>query len=64
MPTSRLNQFLKELVAAHPHPLRGGKQPKILFGTQAAGALFMIVYRALEAHRLDRARRAEPPPAA
>ena len=25
-----------ELVAAHPHPLRGGKQPRILFGTQAA----------------------------
>ena len=36
VPTSRLNQFLKELVAAHPHPLRGGKQPRILFGTQAA----------------------------
>ena len=34
--TGRLNQFLKELVAAHPHPLRGGKQPRILFGTQAA----------------------------
>jgi GTP-binding protein len=31
-----LNQFLKELVAAHPHPLRGGKQPRILFGTQAS----------------------------
>jgi len=34
--TGRLNQFLKDLVAAHPHPLRGGKQPKILFGTQAS----------------------------
>jgi GTP-binding protein len=34
--TGRLNQFLKELVAAHPHPLRGGKQPRILFGTQAS----------------------------
>jgi GTP-binding protein len=34
--TGRLNKFLKELVAAHPHPLRGGKQPKILFGTQAS----------------------------
>jgi len=33
--TGRLNAFLKELVAAHPHPVRGGKQPKILFGTQA-----------------------------
>jgi GTPase len=36
VPTGRLNQFLKELVAAHPHPLRGGKQPRILFGTQAS----------------------------
>lgn len=36
VPTGRLNQFLAELVAAHPHPLRGGKQPRILFGTQAA----------------------------
>lgn len=35
IPTGRLNQFLGELVAAHPHPLRGGKQPRILFGTQA-----------------------------
>jgi GTP-binding protein len=34
--TGRLNQFLKELVSAHPHPLRGGKQPRILFGTQAS----------------------------
>jgi GTP-binding protein len=30
-----LNQFLGELVASHPHPVRGGKQPRILFGTQA-----------------------------
>ena len=36
IPTSRLNAFLAELVAAHPHPVRGGKQPRILFGTQAA----------------------------
>lgn len=35
IPTGRFNQFLGELVAAHPHPLRGGKQPRILFGTQA-----------------------------
>ncbi|MGW7441927.1 ribosome biogenesis GTPase Der [Kitasatospora sp. NPDC054795] len=33
--TARLNAFLGELVAAHPHPIRGGKQPRILFGTQA-----------------------------
>jgi GTPase len=36
IPTGRLNAFLGELVAAHPHPLRGGKQPRILFGTQAS----------------------------
>jgi GTP-binding protein len=35
VPTGRLNTFLGELVAAHPHPVRGGKQPRILFGTQA-----------------------------
>ena len=35
VPTGRLNSFLGELVAAHPHPIRGGKQPRILFATQA-----------------------------
>ncbi|MGW8380341.1 ribosome biogenesis GTPase Der [Streptomyces sp. ODS28] len=35
VPTGRLNSFLGELVASHPHPVRGGKQPRILFGTQA-----------------------------
>ncbi|MEX0169396.1 ribosome biogenesis GTPase Der [Streptomyces sp. LMG1-1-1.1] len=35
VPTGRLNSFLGEIVAAHPHPVRGGKQPRILFGTQA-----------------------------
>ncbi|MFE5595204.1 ribosome biogenesis GTPase Der [Streptomyces sp. NPDC056549] len=35
VPTGRLNAFLGEIVAAHPHPIRGGKQPRILFGTQA-----------------------------
>ena len=34
VPTGRLNSFLGELVAAHPHPVRSGKQPRILFGTQ------------------------------
>lgn len=34
--TGKFNAFLAELVAAHPHPLRGGKQPRILFGTQVA----------------------------
>ncbi|MCS4484337.1 bifunctional cytidylate kinase/GTPase Der [Gleimia sp. 6138-11-ORH1] len=34
--TGRLNSFLGELVAAKPHPVRGGKQPRILFATQAS----------------------------
>ena len=32
--TGRLNKFFGDLTAAHPHPVRGGKQPRILFGTQ------------------------------
>jgi GTP-binding protein len=36
VPTAKLNALLAEIVAAHPHPLRGGKQPRILFGTQAS----------------------------
>jgi GTP-binding protein len=32
--TGRLNAFIKELTDAHPHPLRGGRQPRILFGAQ------------------------------
>ncbi len=36
IPTGRLNALLGEIVAAHPHPVRGGKQPRILFATQAA----------------------------
>lgn len=36
IPTGKFNAFLSELVAEHPHPLRGGKQPRILFGTQAS----------------------------
>lgn len=34
--TGQLNSFLGRLVAEHPHPVRGGKQPKVLFGTQAS----------------------------
>ncbi|HVQ18537.1 MAG TPA: ribosome biogenesis GTPase Der [Actinomycetes bacterium] len=36
IPTSRLNAFLGRLVAEHPHPVRGGKQPRVLFATQAS----------------------------
>ncbi|HEX4059901.1 MAG TPA: ribosome biogenesis GTPase Der [Streptosporangiaceae bacterium] len=38
VPTGRLNTWLNGLVAATPPPVRGGKQPKILFATQAAAA--------------------------
>ena len=34
--TGRLNKFLADLASAHPHPVRGGKQPRILFATQVA----------------------------
>ena len=34
--TGPLNAWLKEVVAATPPPVRGGKQPRILFATQAA----------------------------
>ena len=33
--TGQLNNWLKEVVAATPPPVRGGKQPRILFATQA-----------------------------
>lgn len=36
IPTGKFNAFLAELAAAHPHPVRGGRQPRILFGTQAS----------------------------
>jgi GTP-binding protein len=36
IPTGKFNAFLTELTQEHPHPVRGGKQPRILFGTQAA----------------------------
>ena len=38
IPTGALNRFIADLTAAHPHPLRGGKQPRILFGTQVSAA--------------------------
>lgn len=41
--TGELNTFLGKLVAEHPHPVRGGKQAKILFGTQATTSPPMFV---------------------
>ncbi|RRD25135.1 bifunctional cytidylate kinase/GTPase Der [Actinomyces bowdenii] len=43
VPTGRLNGFLGELQSATPHPVRGGKQPRILFATQAQVAPPRIV---------------------
>lgn len=36
IPTGKLNAFLGRIQSAHPHPLRGGKQARILFATQAS----------------------------
>ena len=36
--TGALNTFLGRLVGEHPHPVRSGKQPKILFATQPSVA--------------------------
>jgi GTP-binding protein len=36
IPTGKLNAFIQELVMENPHPVRGGKQPRILFATQAS----------------------------
>lgn len=35
VPTGQLNGWLADLIAATPPPVRGGKQPKVLFATQA-----------------------------
>ncbi|GAA1332356.1 ribosome biogenesis GTPase Der [Saccharothrix algeriensis] len=35
VPTGRLNSWLNDLIQATPPPVRGGKQPKVLFATQA-----------------------------
>jgi GTP-binding protein len=35
VPTSKLNSFLGALIGATPPPVRGGKQPKVYYATQA-----------------------------
>jgi len=35
VPTGQLNQWLTALVQATPHPVRGGRSPRVLFATQA-----------------------------
>ena len=58
--TGRLNAFLGEVVAAHPHPVRGGKQPRILFATQAGTRppRFVLFASGLHRGRLPALRRA------
>lgn len=34
--TGQLNNWLKEVIAATPPPVRGGRQPRVMFATQAA----------------------------
>ncbi|MGV9795105.1 ribosome biogenesis GTPase Der [Gordonia sp. NPDC003422] len=34
--TGPLNNWLKDVIAANPPPLRGGRQPRVMFATQAA----------------------------
>jgi GTPase len=36
VPTSRLNGLLAQIMQSHPHPVRGGKQPRILYGSQVS----------------------------
>ncbi len=36
VPTGQLNSWLGEVIAANPPPVRGGRQPRVLFATQAA----------------------------
>ncbi len=38
VPTATLNGFLGRVVAGNPHPVRSGRQPRILFATQASAA--------------------------
>jgi GTP-binding protein len=38
VPTGQLNSWLTALVQATPHPIRGGKAPRVLFATQAGVA--------------------------
>ncbi|WP_194820058.1 ribosome biogenesis GTPase Der [Nocardia sp. XZ_19_385] len=36
IPTGRLNNWLKEVIAATPPPMRGGRLPRVMFATQAS----------------------------
>ena len=54
--TGALNTFLGRLVAEHPHPVRSGKQAKILFATQpSVGAADVRAVHERQARRVLRA---------
>ncbi|GLY19879.1 ribosome biogenesis GTPase Der [Kineosporia rhizophila] len=36
VPTGKLNSLLAQIMQSHPHPVRGGKQPRILYGSQVS----------------------------
>ncbi len=38
VPTGQLNQWLTALVQATPHPIRGGRAPRVMFATQAGAS--------------------------
>ena len=60
--TGALNAFLGRLVAEHPHPVRSGKQPKILFGTQTSiGAADVRAVHQRQAGGVVRALHRAPP---
>jgi GTP-binding protein len=45
IPTGKFNALLAELTAEHPHPVRGGKQPRILFGRIASADVRAVHHR-------------------
>ena len=51
IPTGQLNQWLTALVQATPHPVRGGRAPRVLFATQAGTAPAAV--HALHHRQLD-----------
>ena len=61
IPTGQLNQWLTALVQATPHPVRGGRAPRVLFATQAgiSPPRFVLFTTAPVGPRLPAVRRAQ-----
>ena len=60
---AQLNQWLTALVQATPHPVRGGRAPRILFATQAGVSppRFVLFTTGAAGRRLPAVRRAQAP---